>query len=86
MVRKLGIKPLMQRTCQGRFFRFVRQLRAPFDVLVGNVDLPWAGFLQLSQSWHALTMNVARAREVPFQELRLDFLQMLPNPRHLISV
>lgn len=45
MVRKLGIKPLVQRTYQGRFFRCVCQLRSTFEVLVGNVELPRAGGL-----------------------------------------
>jgi hypothetical protein len=45
MIRKLGIKPLMQRTYQMRIVRFVRQLRSAFDVLVGNLELPRAGFL-----------------------------------------
>ncbi|MNW10936.1 hypothetical protein D3C71_2082640 [compost metagenome] len=86
MVRKLGIKPLVQRTCQGCFFRCECQLRSTFEVLVGNVELPRAGGLQFSQSRHVLTMDVTRTREVSLQELRLDLLQMLPNPRHLISV
>jgi hypothetical protein len=84
VVRKLSIKPIVQCSYELLVCRLVGQFGPSSDLPVLNFDLLRLGCLELGQAGHGRTVDVGGAREITFEELRLDGMQMLANQCSLL--
>lgn len=86
VVRELGIKPRMKRIDQLGIGSLVSQIRTAFDIPISDLDLPWLGSLEHSQTRHFLPVNMGWSRKISSLKLGFDLLQVSSNQRYLLGI